>query len=211
MTEPFQGCENSGNTRSSSPPNCGPSPGQPQKWFWAAQLTCDPLLAFYGDLTWLSQYCTQSGEFCTIDNDCAEGTCGVDDAIHIFDMGIVPSKNENQQAIYSVQVVVIGEHSREDCYSDPLVVTQPVFGDIGDGVACPMLPPDGRVDIVPDVTQMLSKFSNNFCAPKKMRTDLEPTTLDFATAITDILQVLGAFTGIHDYPFQAGPVCSAGN
>ena len=41
LTEPFQGCENSGHGLNTVPPDCGPSPGQPQKWFWAARLACD--------------------------------------------------------------------------------------------------------------------------------------------------------------------------
>lgn len=31
MTQPFQVCENSGNALNTSPPDCGPAPGQPQK------------------------------------------------------------------------------------------------------------------------------------------------------------------------------------
>ncbi len=211
MTEPFQACENSGNGFSVSPPDCGPAPGQPQKWYWAARLICDSLNAFYGDLTRLSMHCTGSGEACISDFDCASGTCGVDGVIHIFDQGIVPSKNANQQAIYSAQVIPIGCSTfNEDNYSAPLVVTQPVWGDIGTGMGCPRPPPDGSADIVPDVIFCLQRFSNGICAPKKTRADLEPATIDFNISAGDFLQALNAFKG-DDYKFPAGPACSTGN
>jgi hypothetical protein len=164
------------------------------------------------DLTTLADYCTGSGESCTTDLDCAAGTCGVDGVIHFLDQGIVPSKNTNQQAIYSVQA--IGEACAvgvEDNYSIALVVTQPVWGDIGDRNTCPMLPPDGIADLIPDVTRTLSKFSNALCAPKKMRTDVEPAIPDMQINTTDVLQLLNAFSsGSASYSFEAGPACSAG-
>jgi hypothetical protein len=210
MTEPFQVCENSGQGEDTTPPDCGPSPGQPQKWFWAARLICDPLNAFYGDLATLTDYCTGSGEACTIDDDCAQGTCGVDGVIHFLDQGIVPSKNANQQAIYSVQVIAEGCAVADDNFSNALVATQPVWGDIGGGTNCPMDPPDGGADLVPDVTAALKKFSNGLCAPKKTRADVEPYELDMQVNITDVLALLNAFSsGSTDYDFPAGPACAA--
>jgi len=208
MTQPIQVCENSGNGLAVSPPNCGPSAGQPQKWFWAANLTCNSSAAYYANLTTLTNYCTVSGESCTTDGDCAAGTCGVDGVIHIFDQGIVPTKNMNQRAIYDVQVIDETCSVANDAdYSDPLVLIQPVWGDIGNGTDCPMEPPNGVVSLVPDVTAALAKFSNNFCAPKKTRVEVEPAGLDMLVNITDVLKLLNAFTAV-PYDLEAGPACT---
>ena len=209
MTEPFQVCENSGNGFSVSPPNCGPAPGQPQKWLWAARLDCDSSAAYYSDMTMLMDYCTGSGEACVSDANCTAGTCGVDGVIHIFDQGIVPTKNANQQAIYSVQVIDQACAITEGNFSAALVETQPNWGDIGNGTACPMAPPNGVTGIVPDVTGALAKFSNGFCAPKKTRVDVEPAILDMKVNITDVLQLLNAFSsGSASYSYEAGPACA---
>ena len=211
MTQPFQVCENSADGLAVSPPNCGPAPGQPQKWFWAARLTCDLSTAHFTDLASLRECCTGTGEACTTDSDCAAGTCGVDGAIHFLDQGIVPSKNDTQQAVYSVQAIDQACEMIENDYSDALVVTQPVWGDIGYRNTCPMLPPDGVADLIPDVTRALSKFSNALCAPKKMRADVEPAILDMQINTTDVLQLLNAFSsGSASYGFEAGPACSDG-
>ena len=210
MTEPFQVCENSGNGFSVTPPNCGPAPGQPQKWFWAARLDCDSTAAHYSDMTMLMDYCTGSGGACQSDFDCTAGTCGVDGVIHIFDPGIVPTKNTNQQATYSVQVIDQACAITEGNFSAALVETQPNWGDIGNGTTCPMAPPNGVADLVPDVTRALSKFSNDFCAPKKTRADVEPGALDMQVNIGDVLQLLNAFSsGSVSYGFEAGPACAA--
>lgn len=205
MTEPFQVCENSGDGLSKSPPNCGPAPGLPQKWFWAAYLVCDPSYAHAAYLTLLENYCSGSGEACSSDNDCAAGTCGVDGAIHILDQAIVPTRNANQPATYSVQVAE-NRFGFLCSYSDALVVTQPIWGDIGNGTGCPMAPPNGDADLVPDVTNALNKFSNGFCAPKKTRVDVEPASLDMQVNISDMLLLLNAFSGF-DYPFPSGTAC----
>ena len=209
MTEPFQVCENSGNGFGTEPPNCGPSPGQPQNWFWAARLACDPTSAHYSNLATLADYCTGSGEGCTTDGDCAQGTCGVDGVIHIIDQGIVPSKNVNQQAIYSMQVIESAcAQDQEANFSDALAVTQPLWGDMGNGTDCPMAPPNGAADLVPDVTAALQKFSNALCAPKKTRADVGPDSLDMNVGIADVLQLLNAFSsGSSVFPFAAGPAC----
>ena len=74
-----------------------------------------------------------------------------------------------------------------------------------------MAPPDGRANIVPDVTRELNKFSNTLCAPKKTRADVEPDVLDMRVNISDVLQLLNAFaSGSASYAFPAGPACAAG-
>jgi hypothetical protein len=210
MLEPFQVCENSGEGFGVSPPDCSNAPGQPQKWFWAARLTCTAEDAHFSDMSKLTDYCTGSGEACTTDEDCAQGACDVDGAIHLLDQGFGPSKNANQQSIYSVQVIEsVCTISSEDNYSDALVVTNPLWGDIGNGTSCPMAPPNGVADLVPDVTRALSKFSNNFCAPKKTRADVGPDVLDMNVGIADVLHLLNAFaSGSQIYPFEAGPDCA---
>jgi hypothetical protein len=209
MTEPFQVCEGAGSGFAISPPICGGSPGQPQKWFWAARLTCGSDGAHFADLTKLTDYCTGSGEACATDGDCAQGTCGVDGAIHIIDQGIVPSKNTNQQAIYSVQVIDAVCAFAENGFSEPLVVVQPVWGDNSGGTSCPREVPDGAAGLIPDVINGLNKFSNGLCALKKMRADVEPGEIDARINITDVLQLLSAFaSGSSDYSFAAGPSCS---
>lgn len=112
LMEPLhQVCENSGHRLGITPPDCGPAPGQPQKWSWVGFLTCDPAQAWYADLHDLTNYCNQSGEPCITDADCAFGTCGVDGVIHITDEGMAPSKLVRgggaitQPARYTVQVV----------------------------------------------------------------------------------------------------------
>ena len=208
LMQPFQVCENSGSGLGTVPPNCGPSAGQPQKWYWVSQLQCDPVTAWYGDLGDLVNYCTISGEPCVVDGDCAAGTCGVDGAIHIADESIAPSKNQTQRSIYSVQVITEGCATDEEAnYSPALVVDQPLFGDLvgvnpGD---CPLSIPNGSVDLIPDVTSVLDKFSNQFCAPKKTRALLSSYG-SFTIGITDVLTALNAFSG-QEWSEVAGPAC----
>jgi hypothetical protein len=82
--------------------------------------------------------------------------------------------------------------------------------DIGNDTGCPMAPPNGSADLIPDVTHALNKFSNATCAPKKTRVDVEPEKLDMLTGITDVLQILGAFSsGSSSYGFPSGASCLA--
>ena len=142
------------------------------------------------------------------DLDCAAGTCGVDGTIHFIDQGIVPSKNENQQAIYSVQVLDSSCAGTELDFSTALIITQPYWGDIGAGTDCPMLPPNGVASLVPDVTNALKKFSNDLCAPKKTRADVQGDNINFNVDISDVLQLLGAFSsGSASYSYAAGLAC----
>ena len=61
-------------------------------------------------------------------------------------------------------------------------------------------------------TNALAKFSNAFCAPKKTRVDVVGENLNFKTDMIDVLSLLNAFgSGSAIYPFEAGPVCPAGN
>lgn len=210
LMQPFQVCESSGDGLAITPPNCNAAPGQPQKWYWVSRLQCDPATAWYGDLGDLVNYCTSSGESCLVDGDCAEGTCGVDGAIHIADVSIVPSKNATQRSIYSVQVITEGCATDEEAnYSAALVVDQPLFGDLVGTTPgeCPMSIPNGSTTLIPDVTTALDKFSNSFCAPKKTRALLSSYGT-FTIGIPDVLTALNAFSG-QEWSEAAGPVCPA--
>ena len=69
----------------------------------------------------------------------------MDGVIHIIDPGIVPSKGI-QTAVYDVQVIdETCSLANDSDYSAALVVAQPNWGDIGDGTACPMAPPEGVI------------------------------------------------------------------
>jgi len=214
VQEPFQVCENSGHGPKVTPPDCGPSPGQPQKWFWAARLNCDEELAVARDWTTLTNYCTGSGESCAVDGDCVAGTCGVDGAVHLTHSAIVPSKLApgggalQVPANYTIEVLDESCSSTLDSsFSEPLFVTQAGWGDVVLNIAtCPAGPPNLIIDMLGDVVGAINKFSNLNCAPKKTRVDLEPGTIDFKVNITDVLQGLSAFSGA-TYPFASKAVC----
>jgi len=210
LLEPFRVCEGSGQGIGVFP-NCGPSPGQPQKTFWAALLTCDPSQAWFGDLAGLANYCTGSGEACDPNAPvCSSGTCRYDGVIHIIDAGIVPSKNNPAQpAAYSVQVIDETCGLLDEGYSDPLVVINPIWGDVlRNSGTCPTLPGNGIVDLLGDVVGVINKFGNLSCAAKKTRVDVEPGTPDFKINFTDVVQILTGFTG-GPYPFAAPDPCAA--
>ncbi len=145
-----------------------------------------------------------------VDGDCAAGTCSLDGVIHIADESFAPSKNGTQRSIYSVQVITEGcATDNEANYSPALVVDQPLFGDIvginpGD---CPLSIPNGSIDLIPDVTSALTKFSNGFCAPKKTRVLLSSYGT-FTIGIVDVLTALNAFAG-QEWSEPAGPTCPA--
>ena len=132
---------------------------------------------------------------------------GVDGVIHLLDQDIVPEKNDNQQAIYQVQVIAVCPLV-EDNFSSPLTVTQERWGDVLGDPGCPVGTP-GTGATISDVLGILNKFSNALCAIKKTRADLEPAALDMKINITDVLMALGGF-GNGIYPFAAGSACAAG-
>jgi hypothetical protein len=216
---PIQVCENSGQSLDVDPQvpyACGPAPEQPQDWFWVAPLLCDGASAHFTDWTTLADYCNapedpNNAHPCTSDADCGTGTCGVDGVIHLYHEAIVPSHMATSTgpvdvpAEYDIQV--IGDNcglDSEGAYSDPLRMIQAGWADVvKDVTQCPSEPPEESVSVVTDVIAILNKFSNNPCAPKKTRADLEPHSVDFKISISDVTRCLGAFVG-DDYPFGAG-------
>jgi hypothetical protein len=224
---PHQVCENSGQGITVDPQDlgaCGPAPGLGQNWFWAAPLVCDPEDAHRMDWTTLAGYCNGgdlNAHTCTSDVDCPDGTCGVDDVVHLYDEQIVPSRMASSTgpidalAAYDVQAVDgTCMLQQENAYSDPLAVIQAGWGDVVLSVVdCPNGPPEESVGVVTDVVAVLNKFSNSHCAPKKARTDLQPNNVDFKIDISEVVRCLGAFVG-DPYPFGSGQcvdsLCSGG-
>jgi hypothetical protein len=206
--QPAQVCENSGQGLNTTPPDCAAAPGLAQRWFWAAPLGCDQANAHITDWTALAEFCSGSGEACTTDADCDQGTCGVDGVIHIHGVGIVPSKLQpgggafQIPSTYDIQVANAQcALDLDDSYSTVLIVTQAGLGDVVANVTqCPNGAPNLSVDVVGDVVGVLNKFANRDCAPQKTRTDLEPCEVDFRINITDVLQALAGFTGA-SFPF----------
>jgi len=226
--EPIQVCENSGQG-SNVPPSsglCGPAPGQPQDWFWAAPLVCNEADVHYMQWTDLSNYCNAPGDArnahpCWEEPGCGTGTCGVSPVLHLYHEGVVPSHMStstgpiDDPAVYDIQLIEYwSQLSCGYCYSDPLTMTQAGWGDVVTDVAqCPNGPPNGNIGVITDVIALLNKFQNRSCAPKKTRGDLYSYEVDFKIDITDVVHCLGAFVG-GDYPFGAGncwcvdPSCS---
>jgi hypothetical protein len=189
--QPFQICENSGQTRRADllaqGTDCGPAGALPQQWFWGAPLVCDPLQAHPDD--W-SAY-------------------GV---VHVYHEGIVPS------GVYDIQVIDAACSLDEDSnYSAPLTMTQAKWGDVcgpGTGGACKEVP-DGVVDVTNDVFGVLDKFAN-VNDLQKARADIEPGDDGanngpdlMVNVANDVLFFLGAFTG-DPYPFVPGDPCGPG-
>ncbi len=227
--EPIQICENAGqgtNVDPQDPLACGPAPGLPQDWGFYAPLICDTSQAHYMDWTTLRDYCNNpqgpnNAHPCTEDADCGGGTCGVDGVVHLYHEAIVPSHMATSggpidlPADYDIQVIGSGASlSDQNCYSARLTMTQAGWGDVVLNVAtCPNGVPEENVGVVTDVVSLLNKFSNNFCAPTKARTDLVPHNTDKKITISDVVGVLDAFVG-GDYAFGSGQcvggLCSGG-
>ena len=207
--QPVQVCENSGQGLETTPPDCASAPGLAQRWFWAAPLGCDQANAHITDWTKLADFCNGSGEACTADANCDQGTCGVDGVIHIHGIGIVPSKLQPGGGAFQIPSTYDIQMANaqcaldlEDSYSAVLTVTQAGWGDLlADVTQCPNGAPNLTVEVVGDVVGVLNKFANRDCAPQKARTDLEPCEVDFRINITDVLQALAGFTGA-SYPFS---------
>ncbi len=214
---PIQICENAGQGTDVNPqdPNaCGPAPGQPRDWYWASPLVCDTASAHLMDWTTLKNHCnggTLNAHPCADAGGCPGGTCGVDGVLHLFHEGIVPSRMASSTgpidlpASYDIQLIDNTCSLSNSCaYSFPLPMVQAGWGDVVLHVAdCPNGPPNESVGVVSDVVSLLSKFSNNYCAPKKARADLVPCLVDFKIGITDVVAALGAFTG-GDYEDTCG-------
>ncbi len=228
--EPVQVCENSGQGMAPSdptPPDCGAAPGLPQVWAWYAPLVCDPEAAHVMDWTTLTDYCNSPvgditmGQPCTSDAECGTGTCDADGVIHLYHEAIVPSHMETSTgpidapAAYEVQVVEeTCSRTADRNYSPALRLVPAGWGDVvEDCSGCPCTAPEESVGVITDVLGVLDKLSNQDCAPKKARADLQPRNLDFKIDILDVVLCLGGFTG-DDYPFGTGQCvngfCSGG-
>ncbi len=227
---PVQVCENSGQGMAPSdptPPDCGAAPGLPQVWAWYAPLVCDPLAAHVMDWTTLTDYCNSPvgditmGQPCTSDLECGTGTCDADGVIHLYHEAIVPSHMATSTgpidvpAVYEVQVVEeTCSRTADRNYSPALRLVPAGWGDVvRDCSGCPCTAPEESVGVITDVLGVLDKLSNQDCAPKKARADLQPRNLDFKIDILDVVLCLGGFTG-EDYPFGTGQCvngfCSGG-
>jgi hypothetical protein len=215
--QPIRVCENAGQGTDVNPQDsdaCGPAPGQPQDWFWAAPVQCDSASAHFMDWATLADHCNggpDNAHPCTDDGECPEGTCGVDGILHIYHEGIIPSHMASSTgpidvpAVYDVQVIDARcELDNESGYSEPSPMTHAGWGDVVlDVQECPNDPPEESIGVVTDVVAILNKFSNNNCAPKKARADLLPCNVDFKIGITDVVACLSAFTG-GDYEDTCG-------
>ena len=118
-------------------------------------------------------------------------------AIHVYSEGIVPNST------YHVQIVdATCDLAIPDSYSAPLEMTTSIWGDlVKDCTTSPCGPPDGRVDVVTDVTVILEKFQN-LGGHQKVRTKLEPDLVCLGdVSIADVVFALDAFSGRTNYPF----------
>lgn len=113
--------------------------------------------------------------------------------INITSEFIVLSGNYSIRAVDEVCLL-----TEESSFSELMVIANSRWGDLigepctSDGI-CP--PPDGSVDIVIDVTSVLDMFKSSRFAPRKARSDVEPSILDFKINFTDVKVVLDAFRG----------------
>ena len=179
-------CENSGDPGG---PPCPPAPGLPKKSYWQATLTCD------------------------VNNALKRHWTTLDLPIHIVNEVIVPSRFGVKEAVYEVAFADESCSLTDDAsYSDPLVVTQPRWGDVVENCTKnPCGAPEGVVNVPTDIIGVLSKFTNRPGAPIKSRADLVGTPptqgeLDHKITIVDVLEALGAFVG-EEYDFTPGDPC----
>jgi hypothetical protein len=202
---PEQACENSG--YDNPPPACPGTPPLPSS-FKSAALGCTPqYMDWHG-------VCEQSvcdgglkdGESCVDDQDCQ----GV---LHVYGEGIVPARwheNAIQPMVYAVQAIYVDcNRGNEENFSPPLVISMSRWGDVaGSCTTVPCAPPDGQVDITPDIVSVLDKFKNLPGSPMKVRCDITPETdsADLFVDITDVESAVEAFNGLL-YPFSAPESC----
>lgn len=180
--QPSEFCENSGQAGVPAG-GCGSAPGIPSRSFWGATLGCSP-------------YYTDWSQF---------------DVVQVYYEGIVPSGGDHLvagdyiPATYIIEAVSEGCNvSSEDDFSAPLTVRTSKWGDVVRNCqTCPCWFPNGLVQMV-DVTAVLDKFMNLYCAPIKARCDLEPSQPDQIVNITDVNRTLEAFLGF-GYPFDGPP------
>lgn len=210
--QPIQICENSNQGLEISPPECGPAPGLSQRWYWVAPLSCSQASAVSMDWTALADRCvggSNDGRPCTIPADCPAGFCGSDPTVYVYHEGIIASRKAVGMPALAFPAEYVVQEIGSDCdlenvnnYSSPLPFVQPAWSDIVTSIGdCPNGPPNLNVDMVGDVVSILNKFSNNACAPRKVRVDLEPNQVDFKASIVDVLNALSGFSG-SNYPFS---------
>ena len=116
--------------------------------------------------------------------------------LNVYHQLIVPGGS------YNVQVISDGcDLLNLDHYSAPRILTTSAWGDVvSDCTTIPCGPADGTVNVTTDVTSVLDKFKNVPAGPVKSRTDVEPGLIDFTINISDVTQVLNAFSSL-PYPF----------
>ena len=124
----------------------------------------------------------------------------LEQVLDVGDANIVPN------AVYEVEAVAC------DCETSPseaLLIRTSIWGDaVGPYGGCPAgySQPDNSVDIVTDVTALLSKFQNLLESPTKAQSDLEPEQPDRQNNISDVTFALNAFGGA-EYPFSSPTRC----
>ena len=126
--------------------------------------------------------------------------------VHVSGEVVIPSGEYEIQAIDCDACAL----DLDTNYSPPLVLQTSLWGDlVKDCTADPCGPPDNSVDVVTDVSAVLTKFANLNVGVSKSRCDVEPSTVDFLINISDVTFILNAFMGA-PYPFAPSepPPCS---
>lgn len=213
---PHQVCENASDDRTVAVSQCGPAPGLPRKWFWAAPLRCDFANAHFMDWHGACDVDTcvgglNAGQSCTTDDDCLG-------PVYLYHTGVIPSTMAGSSgpittpAIYEVQLFDgddLCSPADEAMFSAPLAVTQAGWTDtVLDVTQCPPGAPQSVINLH-DLLAMLRKFANVDCDITKPRFDLVGVgtgAVDFKIDLADVLVVLRAFAGLN-FPYAPGDPC----
>jgi len=225
---PLEVCENTGQGPEVDLIDCGPTMG-----FSGSIQTCGGAIDGSDPLCGVCANGSRINRSCVTDDDCLDGVCLIcakGECIltkgptyftallqcepHYMDWTTIPKViNVSHESIvpsgtYVVQVIDISNPiSLPECYSVPLVITNPIYGDVRgfDCVEEPPIncsPPDGSVDVTVDVTSFLEGFKNSKFSLGKGRLEIEPGNIDYYISITDVTNTLSAFQG---YPYPYAP------
>ncbi len=161
--------------------------------FPAATLQCDPFFTdWHGRCVGVQ--CAgglKETAFCSSDADCGG-------ELQVYHALVVPG---GRYSVRTFDPDCAGELNMG--FSEALSVSSTRWGDlVGPFGSGAWSGPDGRVNIVTDVTAILSKFRNVSTAPVKAQCDLVPATPDQLVDISDATFVLDAFRSL-PYPFPA--------